>query len=151
MSPFRDQRWAPPIETQRLIEALGKLTNRLQTTIKDEKSLRSPERGQFLLSSDLLPEGPSETVQLITEAAEAGFLKLKVIDERMMQFRLHCSLAAYFGISYRGAYYPCPIKSDDLIPLYRDRDPNVRTERLSQLGDLLLREDPQLPLFGDMK
>lgn len=134
-----------PLETQRLIEALGKLTNRLQTTIRDERSLRSPERGVFVISSH--PGSSSEVVSLITEAAEAGFLKMARVDERTIKFRLHCSLSAFYAISYRGAYYDCPLREDDLLLLYRDKDPLVRRETLTKIGDMLLRSDRSLPLF----
>jgi hypothetical protein len=136
-----------PIETLRLIDSLGQLTARLQTATKDMKSLRSPERGLFVLACDNSSTELLQAVRLITDAADAGFLKMFVSEDRTIKFRIHCSLAAAYGMSYRGAYYQCILKQGDLIPLYRESDAGVRAQRVAQLSDLLLRDEAPLPLF----
>ncbi len=136
-----------PVETLRLIDSLGQLTARLQTSIKDMKSLKTPERGLFTLPIDTSTSESAETLRLITEAADAGFLKILTSDSRSVRFRIHCSLAGAYGVSYRGAYYECGLKHSDLRPLYAEPDEDVRANKVMQLADLLLGDETSLPLF----
>jgi hypothetical protein len=136
-----------PIETIRLIDSLGELTLHLQTSTKGMKSLRSPERGVFVIAFDDPASKLTDTIRLITQAADAGFLKLIVNDDQTMRFRLHCSLAAAFGVSYRGAYYDSLVKQTELIPFYKEPNPEARAKMVSTLGDLLLGSEASLPLF----
>ncbi len=107
---------AAPLETLRLVEALGQLTTRIQTSLHDNRALRSSERGIFVLRVG--PEGSGDPVaKLITQASEAGFLRVLEQGTSQWKFRVHTSLAAAFGFSYRGAYYDTPIRATDLVAL----------------------------------
>jgi hypothetical protein len=83
-----------PVETLRLIDSLGELTARLQTATRDMKGLKSPERGLFVLAGDDSIVRTSDAMRLISEAADAGFLKMLVAEDRTVKFRIHGSLAA---------------------------------------------------------
>ena len=48
-------------------------------------------------------------LELIRDAAEAGFLVMLEASPNTRKFRVHASLAAAYGFSYRGAYYSTPI------------------------------------------
>lgn len=140
-----------PVETLRLIDSLGRLTAHLQTSLKDMKSLKVPEQGLFVLEVDSDSPEMADVTRLITDAADAGFLKMRKLDNRTIKFRLHCSLAANYGLSYRGAYYECILRPGDVKPLYREENSDIRIERVNQLGALLLRDEPSLSLFEDVK
>jgi len=136
-----------PIETLLLIDALGQLTARLQTTTTQNKSLRSSERGIFSVDKNALSTQSGQTLRLILEAAEAGFLKLLEDKNGAIRFRVHCSLAAAYGFSYRGAYYDSAIKVQDLKAFYDEKDEGTRNKRISALGDHLLQEPSTMPMF----
>jgi hypothetical protein len=140
-----------PVETLRLIDSLGQLTSRLQTATRDMKGLKSPERGLFLLAGDDSIVRTSDAMRLISEAADAGFLKMLVAEDRTVKFRIHGSLAAAYGLSYRGAYYENVLKQSDLEPLYSEVNTALRSDRVAHLADLLLREEARLPLFEGME
>jgi hypothetical protein len=140
-----------PVETLRLIDSLGELTARLQTATRDMKGLKSPERGLFVLAGDDSIVRTSDAMRLISEAADAGFLKMLVAEDRTVKFRIHGSLAAAYGLSYRGAYYENVLKQSDLEPLYSEVNNALRLNRVAQLADLLLREEARLPLFEGME
>ena len=90
-----------PLETLRLIDALGQLTNRIQTTTAREKSLRSSELGLFLVDVSRKSPETLEALRLLKEASEAGFLKIRKLTDKVLQFRVHCSLAPSFGFLWR--------------------------------------------------
>jgi len=115
------------------------------------KGLKSPERGLFLLAGDDSIVRTSDAMRLISEAADAGFLKMLVAEDRTVKFRIHGSLAAAYGLSYRGAYYENVLKQSDLEPLYSEVNTALRSDRVAHLADLLLREEARLPLFEGME
>jgi hypothetical protein len=85
---------------------------------------------------------------LITDASDAGFLKVVKQERAEWQFRVHCSLAAAYGFSYRGAYYPVEIRGRDLSALYEESDPKLREARLTQLEKWLGSDaSGEMPLF----
>jgi hypothetical protein len=133
-----------PIETGRLIDGLGSLTARLQTS--ENKSLRSSEKGRFVVDTSLKSQRSDDAIRLIKEASEAGFLKAEPMTDRFLRFRMHCSLAAAYGFSYRGAYYDSPLEIEDLVMIYQQPDSEVRGKLVVVLGDKLLQEPPSL--FG---
>jgi hypothetical protein len=140
---------AAPTETLRLIEALGRLTARLQTAVLGQRGLRSSERGIFKLEP---PEGPvpeDSPLKIIAEAAEAGFLK--IIEQRpLLRFRVHCSLAAYYGFSYRGAYYDTPVRLSDLSSLISQPDDERLEAEIKRIESWLGTDaSADLPLFQE--
>jgi hypothetical protein len=133
-----------PIETGRLIDALGSLTARLQTT--GVKSLRASEKGQFVVdTSRQLPE-QGEALRILKQASEAGFFKTEIPIERYVRFRMHCSLAPAYGFSYRGAYYDCPLEIREIVAIYHEPDSDARQQLVQSIGDRLLQDLPTL--FG---
>jgi len=139
-----------PTETAPLVEGLGRVTAIVQTTSPSGEHLRSSERGTFEVQ--VPTQGglatPSEILRLIRDAAEAGFLKTEEIDGTTWRFRVHTSLAAAFGFSYRGAYYPIPITLSDLDRLRRSKTNEDLDLCVEELGKRLSgRFDETLPLF----
>ena len=105
-----------PSCTAKLVTGLGKVTHMLQSTSRDRvRHLKTTERGIFQLSIAAGGTSTGRAVELIIDAAEAGFLKIVESDELSVKFRVHTSLAPAFGFSYRGAYYPVNIKTQDVI------------------------------------
>lgn len=141
-----------PLETLRLIDALGRLTARvqtLQTTTARNRALITSELGLFVIDVSQQSTELYDTMRLVIEASEAGFLKIRKLTNKIMEFRVHCSLAAAYGFSYRGAYYPCPLKLRDILTLYEDTDNERRSDFIASLGDRLLNEPLSLNLFEE--
>lgn len=138
-----------PLETLRLIDSLGLLTAYLQTNLKGMRALKSPEKGLFVIVIEDETQERTDTVRLITDAADAGFLKLVDGNDQNLRFRLHTSLAPAFGASYRGSYYPSVVKQSDLVPLYSESNNDKRAANVIALGDLLLGSETSLPLFDE--
>lgn len=142
-----------PAETVRLVDALAQLTADLQTIRSKHrqyqyKALRSSERGVFVLESSTVTTTRPEVFRLIANAAEAGFLKLLKQSADSWHFRVHCSLAAAYGFSYRGAYYATRIGLSDLWALVQERDPGRRKDLIEEIGRVISGDDADsLPLF----
>ena len=86
--------------------------------------------------------------RLVEEAAEAGFLRVLDSDPGLLKFRVHTSLAASFGFSYRGAYYECPVSVQDLESL-RTAEPGAEPgEAIARLAARISgATEGDLPLF----
>lgn len=107
-----------PSCTAKLVGGLGKVTHLLQSQSKDgERHLKTSERGIFCLAMSPTSDSAKRAVTLIIDAAEAGFLKMLDSDELSIRFRVHTSLAPAYGFSYRGAYYPVSLQTDDVLAL----------------------------------
>jgi hypothetical protein len=136
-----------PAETLRIVDALGQLTARLQTTLLENRGLRSSERGLFVLNTNT-GESVLEVVRrLLKEATEAGFLRIVNEGLDQWQFRVHCSLAAAYGFSYRGAYYSTRIRLPELVAFYQEADSKRRAEIIDEIGTALSGDLAPLPLF----
>lgn len=122
-------------EIGRLVDGLGQITAIVQTSGPDYASLRSPERGRFRLNTTNGKETStnSHLLELVAEAAEAGFLRVIKQEPSVWEFQVHCSLAAEYGFSYRGAYYPTVLTFDDLQALCKDGDSTQRQAILKQI------------------
>jgi hypothetical protein len=139
---------ATPTETLRLIEALGRLTARLQATTVGERGLRSTERGIFRIDVSNASKTDS-TLKVVTEAAEAGFIKI-IEHAPQLRFRVHCSLAANYGFSYRGAYYDTPLRLSDLTNLISQPDEKSLEVALRRMEEWLgTNAAPEFPLFEE--
>lgn len=124
-----------PMPTQRIIDGLAHITATLQSTGKHNSNLRSPERGIFVVDVHRLPKEDAIWLStIISEAVEAGFLILKKRDSQTWSFRVHKSLAAFYGFSYRGAYYPVMLHGSDLIKLARSDESVAFNEVVRQLS-----------------
>jgi hypothetical protein len=138
-----------PREAAALVDGLAGLTERLQAMPDSQTALKSSERGVFTVALASIPEDRKWLVRLIAEAAEAGYLKILSDEGRQLEFRVHCSLAAAYGFSYRGAYYKVPIGHDDLHAIVRC--PPDRKERANLLAKLAQTLDKanvsMMPLF----
>ena len=106
-----------PVETGRVVKGLAVLTAQLQSTSSDKRHLRSTERGLFYFADTSECEGLSDALGLVSDAAEAGFLRLHEEADNIRYFRVHSSLAPAYGFSYRGAYYPVPLSVADFEKL----------------------------------
>jgi hypothetical protein len=136
-----------PAETQRIVDALGQLTARLQTTLRDNRGLRSSERGLFVLNTNTGESVLEAVRRLLKEAAEAGFLRIVEEGLDQWQFRVHCSLAAAYGFSYRGAYYSTRLRLPEVVALYQEADSKRRAETIEEIGTALSGDLAPLPLF----
>jgi hypothetical protein len=107
-----------PSCTAKLVSGLGRVTHMLQSGSRDGmRHLKTTERGIFHLSTASKSTYTKRAVELIVDAAEAGFLKIIENDELAIRFRVHTSLAPAFGFSYRGAYYPVSVQIQDIIAI----------------------------------
>lgn len=138
-----------PREAEALVDGLASLTAKLQSATDSPATLRSSERGVFNLTRSSIPDDAAWVMRLITEAAEAGYLKVLSDEEKHLTFRVHCSLAAAYGSSYRGAYYKVNIAHEHLLALIRcPAERKDRVALVSKLAQVLDKvEVPTLPLF----
>ena len=104
-----------PIEVGRIVDGIARITTHIQTSGPENRALRSSERGIFVIDTREVGWGvPAELLGLIKEAGEAGFLRIVESEGHRWKFRIHCSLAAAYGFSYRGAYYECHLRMSEL-------------------------------------
>lgn len=139
-----------PGETGSIIHGLASVTALIQRSSSGNEHLNSSERGIFSLSISGASDSNEESlIRIIKEAAEAGFLKLVEVDEHTCRFRVHTSLAAAYGFSYRGAYYNCKISFADLNSL-RFASDKAEVDKISlRIGKTLSGEHlPNTPLFS---
>jgi hypothetical protein len=108
-----------------VIDAVGEITARVQR--QSDAALRVPERGIFSVRFALQPsEEEDDLRRVLREGAEAGYLHIYEDEPSGFSFRLHCSLAAAYGSSYRGAYYPLSVSPQSLIAIENEPDGQVR-------------------------
>lgn len=144
---------AAPTYTGRLVDALGKITRIVQTEGPGDRHLIATERGVFRVEAsdgEIGTYGP--VLALVRDAAEAGYLYLSKFEGRTWKFRVHTSLAAAFGFSYRGAYYETPIKLRDLHNVCETADPDDRNKLVVELGARLAGDEfAGMPLLFEEK
>jgi hypothetical protein len=139
-----------PDETRALVDGLGQLTAMLQRQSPSDRQLRSSERGLFEIRVGEQP--PSNLVRLLRslrEAAEAGFLRIASDDGDSLVVRVHTSLAARFGFSYRGAYYHVPMNWHALDQMRSLSDPKALETYVSRCYRVIERSNSQVDLFQD--
>ena len=105
-----------PAEVSKIVEGLARVTARIQREEGGRRALLSSERGVFLLDV-LALSVESPLLEILREASEAGYLKMLSQDDKKWRFRVHCSLAAAYGFSYRGAYYDVSVGVSELEKL----------------------------------
>ncbi len=120
-------------EVSKVVEGLGWLTQFLQASTEDKRSLRTAERGVFYFDLENL-SGTSESdlfedrdyvQRVLRRAVLEGLLRveqpfssrqnLKEGSEAQIAYRLHKRYAAHFCFSYRGAYEPVAINASELL------------------------------------
>lgn len=115
-----------PIEVNRIIHGLARMTSIIQASGSQYSHLRTSERGKFVLDSSSAVDDPEkESLEMLLDAAQAGYFKL--LSERdavLLRFRVHTSLAAAYRFSYRGAYYESRITFQDLWRLRKTTAPD---------------------------
>jgi hypothetical protein len=114
-----------PAATSQIVSGLAFLTRRLQRTSTDRRThLFTPERGVFLLKQSPHTDHEADVVSKLDDAAETGYLKALTPGGGVFKrFRVHTSLAAHFGFSYRGAYAETVLQYDDLLGMLETADP----------------------------
>ena len=139
-----------PEPTETLIDSLALLTALVQTESVTGKSLSSTERGVFVVDfTGLEDRSTRETQRLIVEAAEAGFLKLIENKDKEWKFRVHCSLAAAYGFSYRGAYYRVSLLPEELLSLYTETNDQQRIKNIERISGIAVKQSLTLSLFEE--
>jgi hypothetical protein len=118
-------------EIEKLVQALGIITAKVQTSSSSDGHLRSSERGIFSLK---VGPGVMTAVSSILEAGEAGYLQLLSVTADEIVFRMHTSLAPAFGFSYRGAYYKSPLQWEDVETIRRAASTKEAQERAVAIG-----------------
>lgn len=136
-----------------MIDGLARLTALIQSQSSNNSHLRSSERGNFCIANqnETLASNDDSIFQTIKDAAEAGFLKIISQDKSEFQFRVHTSLAAKYGFSYRGAYYPVTLELRDLNSL---KQAVSEAETIKAVNNIVGRLDKSiqenLTLFDDI-
>lgn len=144
-----------PQQVLRIVEGLGEITAMVQSQGGRFPKLLTSERGVFRIPA---PENNGENVdvpqlsELLIEAGNGGFLRLMSVGTDVWEFRVHASLAAAFGFSYRGAYANaiCQLSWADLS---RFRDGASIADRkviAREIANRLIGEDlEQMRLFEE--
>jgi hypothetical protein len=122
-----------PSEVFRIVDGLGRITARIQSEALGTSALKSSERGVFVVEASLAVRASVASFEMVREAAEAGYLRLLSGDDTREKFRVHCSLAAAFGFSYRGAYYETPLSVSELESLRTAADRGSLDERIDSI------------------
>ncbi len=139
-----------PTEAARIIDALAEITAYIQTNSHDMSHLEATERGLFTL--DLKPKEReifASVFELIRDAARAGYFMISQEGESKWIFRVHTSLAAAYGFSYRGAYYETPLIIRELDDLRQCSDLEVFKKAVKKIEERLAGwKDKIGPLFS---
>lgn len=103
-----------PVQVGRIVKGFATITATLQKRSSDKSHLKSSERGLFQFAGNIKnTDDGQENIKLIRDAADAGFLRIKLNKNDIESFRVHASLAPAYGFSYRGAYYKVKISLKD--------------------------------------
>jgi hypothetical protein len=147
-----------PRRAERLVDGLASLTSELQRPRKElaesgAAHLRSPEPGFWILPDIKGRPAPFADgddlpwiYRLVADAAEAGYLRIASKQHARWRFRVHTSLAAHYGFSYRGAQYEVRLDPENLESLCKAVTDNDRKRVVANLyqrlrgGDLSLLE-----------
>jgi len=123
----------------------------LQSDYKDRSALTSYEKGLFVLQWDDT-ERSAALKRYINDGVESGFLHMQEESEKECVFRLHCSLAANYKFSYRGAYSRTRIFVHELEELLRLDDSLIESAANKIVARVCTSEDPnQVVLFDEFK
>lgn len=104
-------------EVRRLVNYLGKITANIQSAYKDPSTLKSVEKGRFLIEYSSMKDGDIQKLKEFLDIAKDSHYIKDLSDEKNELFRLHKLFAPKFGFSYRGAYSNVSLKGNDLLKL----------------------------------
>jgi Cdc6-like AAA superfamily ATPase len=127
-----------PSEVFRLVDGLGKITARIQKEDRGNSALLSSERGIFVLEAAPALLNHSPVFDIVRQASEAGYLRFLSDDEKKWKFRVHCSLAAAYGFSYRGAYYEVAVGLAELERLRTAEDKDALLKTLDSISSRMM-------------
>lgn len=132
-------------EANQFVDGLAQITAIIQSTGRNFEQLRTPERGIFSYRRDpSVGRVADEHLYMIRDAAEAGFLRIVEDDESAeIRFRVHASLAPYYGFSYRGAYYSAAVLADEDI--YALRSASTTAAMASAVNSIVTRVTGRRP------
>ncbi len=133
-----------PTEAGRIIDALAEITRIVQTTGPGKAPLEATERGLFTVDfSEGERKTYAELLALIRDAAEAGFLVVIQEGSSSKKFRVHTSLSAAYGFSYRGAYYNTLISLREIDEIRHIADPKRFAHTVKRIGERLAGGKPE--------
>lgn len=136
-----------------MIDGLARLTAVIQRQSFNLTHLRTPEKGIFLISNEkqLSTEYDESIFKIIKDAAEAGFLRIIRQDKSELRFRVHTSLAAKYGFSYRGAYHTVSLEWRNLNDLRRAESDAEIQKAVDYIAGHLDKSIPEnLSLFDEI-
>jgi hypothetical protein len=137
-----------PSEAGRIIDCLARITAYIQAKSPDGSHLEATERGMFtfkLSSSETQSYGA--VIDLIRDAAQAGYLMIMEEGVSRWRFRVHTSLAACYEFSYRGAYYDTPMSAKDLEDIRICLDMEEFNKKVERMCNALAGWTESTPLF----
>ena len=149
-----------PKQAERLIDGLASVTADLQRpgrALRTDRHLRTPELGWWCLPgltngsenpSHADPDKLPPAYRLVVDAVEAGYLRLGSMPHRPWRFRVHTSLAAQYGFSYRGAMYDVPLSPEQVVAMCETSGVTER-KRLLRGVYRTLRDSDEMTLFGE--
>lgn len=136
-----------------MIDGLARLTAVIQRQSFNLTHLRTPEKGIFLIANEkkLSAEYDESIFKIIKDAAEAGFLRIIHQDKSELRFRVHTSLAAKYGFSYRGAYHTISLEWRNLNDLRRAESDAEIQKTVDSIAGYLDKSIPEnLSLFDEI-
>lgn len=143
-----------PAKTRPLVNGLALLTREIQSDNRSENALRSSERGKFTFRIPKTPgDDDLEVLGAIKDGHEAGFITIPTDDADQrdkLTFRVHTSLAARYGFSYRGAQYKTALRITELRELCSASGDEEVQRWVERVSARIARRDPgQLALWED--
>ncbi len=131
-----------PNEIERLIDGLAQITSSMHAK-NGITSLKTHERGIFVLDTNNITQGNnSEILELIKQAGEAGYLKIRKGYGSPWKFQVHASLAAAYFFSYRGSHNEVKISIRDLKDLAFSYDDEEHKKKIKYLLSRVSPNDP---------
>lgn len=136
-----------PVESGRVVRGLARITARLQCDSQGNQHLNAPERGRFVMHlTDAQKKRYAQTLAVIEDAADAGFLKVLDKQKDVWTFQVHASLAPAYGFSYRGAYSETRISVHTIEEL-RSQETEHALKRRAEAIAGKLTDKPGRPLL----
>jgi hypothetical protein len=141
-----------PSQIERIVDALARITAIIQRGSSGVQHLKSAERGIFQMKiKDIDEPRNKDVLNLLREAAEAGFLSNLKGEDNKWSFRVHTSLAANYGFSYRGSYYPCSVSVEEISMLHRCCDWDERNKMIEEIARRISNDRVErTPLFDGL-
>lgn len=140
MERLGDYVLAEETAVSRFINSLGRLTARMQRPTEGElqagyvSHLRTSEPGLFRLPAGESIEEHTVALRLLAEAVDANYIRWDRKADDVLRFRVHTSLAPFYGFSYRGAYADVVLEAEDLRHLYAAVDEGALAEVIERVA-----------------